>query len=163
WLRSGFEWTPLASITVKDQAYYYKAGRNWLDSETYAFDTTTSMIDRDRFAVAHQQHIYGNNLDLSADTRLFGLENRFAAYFQASSNKITFKQMDDGGFPQDSVAVVGPDPGLYGPLDYDIRNSRLDDFAAAFEDRIKLTSAFALIGGIRVDDLRLARDGINSD
>src|SRR5262249_54028991 len=89
WLRSGFAWTPLASITVKDQAYYYKAGRNWLDSETYAFDTTTSMIDRDRFAVAHQQHIYGNNLDLSADTRLFGLENRFAAYFQASSNKIT--------------------------------------------------------------------------
>jgi iron complex outermembrane receptor protein len=163
WLRSGFAWTPLNTVTVKDQVYYYKAGRSWIDSETYAFDNATSMIDRDRFAVAHNQHIYGNNLDLSWDARLLGLENRLNTYFQASSNNITFKQMDDGGFPQDSVSVVAPDPGLYGPLDYDIRNSRLDDFAAAFEDRLKLASAFALIGGIRVDDLRLARDGINSD
>ena len=163
WLRSGFEWTPLNTVTVKDQVYYYKAGRSWIDSETYAFDNAISMIDRDRFAVAHNQHIYGNNLDFSWDAQLLGLENRLNAYFQASSNKITFKQMDDGGYPQDSVNVVAPDPGLYGPLDYDIRNSRLDDFAAAFEDRLKLTSAFALIGGIRVDDLRLARDGINFD
>jgi iron complex outermembrane recepter protein len=163
WLRSGFEWTPLANVTVKDQAYYYTAKRNWLDSETYAFDNATAMIDRDRFAVSHFQHIVGNNFDASADTRVFGLENRASLYLQASSNKITFKQMDDGGFPQDSVNVVGPDPGLYGPIDFDTRNSRLDDYAAAFEDRLKLTSAFALIGGVRVDDLRLARDGINSD
>ena len=38
WLRSGFEWTPLNTVTVKDQGYYYEAKRNWIDSETYAFD-----------------------------------------------------------------------------------------------------------------------------
>ena len=38
WLRSGFEWTPLNNVTIKDQVYYYQAKRNWIDSETYAFD-----------------------------------------------------------------------------------------------------------------------------
>ncbi len=38
WLRSGVEWTPLNNVTVKDQVYYYQARRNWLDSETYAFN-----------------------------------------------------------------------------------------------------------------------------
>jgi iron complex outermembrane receptor protein len=163
WLRSGFEWTPLANVTVKDQAYFYQAKRNWIDSETYAFDNATSTIDRDRFAVSHGQHIIGNNLDFSHDSQIFGLDNRFAAQLQTSRNWITFKQMDDGGFPQDSVAVVAPDPGLYGPVDFDTRNSRLDDVAGSFEDRLKLTSALALIGGVRLEDLTLARNGINAD
>jgi iron complex outermembrane receptor protein len=167
WLRSGFEWTPLNTVTVKDQGYYYEAKRNWIDSETYAFDDgaeiAANTIDRDRFAVSHQQHVIGNNLDLSWDAQFFGLQNRFAAQLQTSRNWTTFKQMDDGGFPQDSVSVVAPDPGLYGPVDFDIRNSRLDTIAGSFEDRLKLTSAFALIGGVRLDDLTLARNGINSD
>jgi iron complex outermembrane receptor protein len=163
WLRSGFEWTPLANVTVKDQAYFYQAKRNWIDSETYAFDNATAMIDRDRFAVSHNQHIIGNNLDFTHDSQIFGLDNRFAAQLQTSRNWITFKQMDDGGFPQDSVAVVAPDPGLYGPVDFDTRNSRLDDVAGSFEDRLKLTSALALIGGVRLEDLTLARNGINAD
>jgi len=48
-------------------------------------------------------------------------------------------------------------------MDPDIRNSRLDTLAASFEDRLKLTSAFALIGGVRLEDFTLARDGINFD
>jgi iron complex outermembrane receptor protein len=163
WLRSGFEWAPLANVTVKDQAYFYQAKRNWIDSETYAFDNATAMIDRDRFAVSHNQNIIGNNLDFTHDSRIFGLDNRFAAQLQTSRNWITFKQMDDGGFPQDSVAVVAPDPGLYGPVDFDTRNSRLDDVAGSFEDRLKLTSALALIGGVRLEDLTLARNGFNAD
>jgi iron complex outermembrane receptor protein len=163
WLRSGFEWAPLANVTVKDQAYFYQAKRNWIDSETYAFDNATSMIDRDRFAVSHNQHVIGNNLDFTHDWQIFGLDNRFAAQLQTSRNWITFKQMDDGGFPQDSVAVVAPDPGLYGPVDFDTRKSRLDDVAGSFEDRLKPTSALAFIGGVRLEDLTLARNGINAD
>ena len=35
--------------------------------------------------------------------------------------------------------------------------------AGSFEDRLKITSQFALIGGVRVEDFRLARDGVNFD
>jgi iron complex outermembrane recepter protein len=163
WLRGGFEWRPLSNVTIKDQVYSYQAKRNWLDSETYAFNTTTMMIDRDRFAVFHNQSIFGNNADLTWDSLLFGMENRFAAQLQTSSNRITFKEDISEPFPDDTVSVVNPQPGVYGPLLLSTRNSKLDDIAGSFEDRLKLTPAFALIGGVRVERLTLSRDGVNAD
>ena len=106
WLRSGFEWTPLNNVTVKNQVYYYQAKRNWLDSETYAFDNATCVpIDRDRFFVTHDQHVVGNNADLFWDSQLFGMDNRFAAQLQMSSNWITFKQ--DGTIRADFPRRLG--------------------------------------------------------
>src|SRR5580704_12906650 len=175
WLRSGFEWTPLNNVTVKDQVYYYQAKRNWIDSETYAFGDADSgpncsagTICRDRFFVTHDQHVAGNNVDFLWDSRLFGMDNRFAAQFQVSGNWIKFTQADDTGnpeiYPYDAVPVVSPSQGLYGaPLFADIRNKQLTDVAAAFEDRLKITSQFALIGGVRLDDWTLKSNGINSD
>jgi iron complex outermembrane receptor protein len=163
WLRGGFEWRPLNNITIKDQVYSYRAKRNWLDSETYAFNSTTMTIDRDRFAVFHNQQILGNNADLTWDSLLFGMENRFAAQLQTSSNRITFKEDISEPFPDDTVSVVNPQPGVYGPLLLSTRNSKLNDIAGSFEDRLKLTPTFALIGGVRVERLTLSRDGVNAD
>ena len=166
WLRSGFEWAPLNNVTIKDQVYYYRAKRNWIDSETYAFDTASmTMIDRDRFFVTHNQHMMGNNADLVWDSNVFGMDNRFAAQLQVSRNWITFVEEGNPNDynPDDTVAVIDPSPGVYGLEDPNTRNSRLDDLAAAVEDRLKLTPVFAVIGGIRVDDWTLARDGINFD
>ena len=96
WVRGGFEWTPLNNITIKDQVYTWQAKANWLDSETYAFSSTSmsnpcpgslpTCIARDRFFVTHDQKLVGNNLDFTADTGFFGMENRFAAQLQASRN-----------------------------------------------------------------------------
>ena len=172
WLRGGFAWQPLSNLTIKDQVYSYQAKRNWLDSETYAFSSTMSLpcpgsqpvcIDRDRFAVFHNQNIFGNNADLTWDSLIFGMANRFAAQLQTSSNRITFKEDISEPFPDDTVSVINPQPGTYGPLQLSTRNSTLDDIAGSFEDRLKLTPAFALIGGLRVERLTLSRDGINAD
>ena len=171
WLRNGYEWTPLNNVTVKDQVYYYQARRNWLDSETYAFgdadsgpNCMPSVICRDRFFVDHNQHVIGDNADFTWDSRLFGMDNRFAAQLQLSRDWITFvEEGDPNDYPYDSVSVVDPDPGVYGPEFPDTRNKRLDDVAGAFEDRLKLTSAFALIGGVRLDDYTLASNGIDFD
>src|ERR1700746_1852756 len=43
WLRGGFEWELNEDITIKNQAYEFGAKRHWFDSETYAFNTGTSM------------------------------------------------------------------------------------------------------------------------
>ncbi|MGB7097689.1 MAG: TonB-dependent receptor, partial [Xanthobacteraceae bacterium] len=168
WLRSGFEWTPLNNVTVKDQLYYYQAQRNWLDSETYAFDDgavfAPNVIDRDRFFVTHNQHVVGNNLDFLWDTRLFGMDNRLAAQLQVSADWITFvEEGDPNDYPYDYVAVVDPVQGVYGQEFPDIRNKQLDDVALAFEDRLKITPEFALIGGVRVDDWTLSSNGSNFD
>jgi iron complex outermembrane receptor protein len=164
WLRSGFEWSPLNGVTVKDQVYYYQAQRHWIDSETYAFNLATSMIDRDRFFVTHDQVVTGNNLDLLLKSQPFGMDNSFAAQLQTSTNRIVFGQEGNpNAYPFDSVTVIDPIPGLYGPMMPNIRNSRLDTVAASFEDRLKLTPAFGLIGGVRFDDFTLTRDGVNFD
>ena len=168
WLRGGFEWAPLSNVTVKDQVYYYQAKRNWLDSETYAFDDgavfAPNVIDRDRFFVTHDQHLIGNNADFTWDSNIFGFDNRFAAQLQVSRNWITFVQEGDpNDYPYDFVSVVNPVPGVYGPEFPDTQIRRLDNIAGAFEDRLKLTSAFALIGGVRLDDYMLAASGSNFD
>jgi iron complex outermembrane receptor protein len=164
WLRGGFTWTPLSNVTVKDQYYSYQAKRSWFDSETYAFNNATSMIDRDRFFVTHNQHIIGNNADLTWDTLIFGMDNRFAAQMQVSSNWITFEQEGNPvSFPADSVSVLNPSPGVYGPEFPNTRNSRLTDVAGSFEDRLKITPVFALIGGVRVEAMTLNRFGVNFD
>ncbi len=168
WLRSGVAWTPLNNVTIKNQVYNWRAKANWIDSETYAFDDGAvfmpGVIDRDRFFVTHDQNLIGDNADLTWDSRLFGLDNRFAAQLQASKNWITFvEEGNPNDFPFDSVSVVDPTPGVYGAEFPDTRNSRLTDIAASFEDRLKLTSAFALIGGVRLEELKLDRSGSNFD
>ena len=174
WVRGGFEWTPLNNITIKDQVYTWQAKANWLDSETYAFSSTSmsnpcpdslpTCIARDRFFVTHDQKLVGNNLDFTANTGFFGMENRFAAQLQTSRNWITFVQEGNpNDFPFDTVTVIDPSPGLYGPEFADTRISRLTDIAGSFEDRLKITPAFALIGGVRLEALTLDRSGTNFD
>ncbi|TMJ52256.1 MAG: TonB-dependent receptor [Alphaproteobacteria bacterium] len=164
WVHGGFEWALANNITIKNQVYDYGARRHWYDSETYAFNLGTSTIDRDRFFVTHKQHVSGDNADLVWDSSLFGLENRFAAQMQVSRNEIQFAQEGNPNvFPADTVSVLNPDPGLYGVPQPNIRNSRLDTLAGSIEDRLRVTPMLALIGGVRVEDITLARNGINFD
>lgn len=164
WLRGGFEWNVTDDLTVKNQVYEYGAKRHWYDSETYAFNTATSLIDRDRFFVTHKQQVVGDNTDVVWNSSLFGMENRVAGQLQISRNDIQFAQEGNPNvYPADSVTVLNPDPGFYGVPEPDIRNSRLDDLALSVEDRLKITPMLALIGGIRAENLTLSRDGINFD
>jgi iron complex outermembrane receptor protein len=178
WLRTGFEWALANNVTLKNQSYYYQAKRSWLDSETYSFcglsgsstapcsnpDKPTG-IDRDRFFVGHKQNLIGNNTDLTWDSYLYGMENRLGAQLQVSRNKITFTQHTTGAFGDDglTVDVINPDRGFYGPIDFAIRNKQLDTVAASVEDRLKLTPQLALIGGVRLEHIRLESNGINAN
>jgi iron complex outermembrane receptor protein len=163
WLRTGFEWAVANNVTVKNQTYAYEAQRHWLDSETYAFNTTTgNTIDRDRFFVGHNQHLYGNNTDLKWDSNPFGMDNRFAAQFQVSRNTLTFSQFA-GGFPEDTVAVLNPDRGFFGILEPDTINKQLNIAALSFEDRLKPMPWLAFIGGVRFDHMSLDSSRVNFD
>ena len=164
WLRGGFELALNDQVTIRNQVYAYGARRHWFDSETYAFDTATSLIDRDRFFVTHKQQVVGDNMDLLWNGSVLGMENAFATRLQVTRNDIQFAQEGNpNAFPADSVTVVDPMPGLYGVPEPNIRNSHLDILAGTIEDRLKITPTLALIGGIRLEDFTLSRDGINFD
>lgn len=165
WLRGGFEWALNDDVTIRNQAYDYNAKRHWFDSETYAFDNGTSLIDRDRFFVSHQQQVVGDNTDLIWNSSFFGMQNRLATQLSVSRNEIKFTQeQNPDDYPFDSVTVVNPVQGLYSMTpEPGIRNIRLDDAAVTVEDQLKITPMFALIGGVRAENLNYSRDGINFD
>jgi iron complex outermembrane receptor protein len=169
WLRSGFEWNINNALTVKNQVYGFSAQRHWFDSETYSFDTgsvfAANTIDRDRFFVQHNQHVYGDNTDMTLNSSFFGMENRFAGSFQISRNTISFAEEENPNtYPADFVSVVNPDPGVYGAgvPQPGYRTNQLDTMTIAAEDQLKINPMFSLIGGVRFDDFQLSRDGFNT-
>jgi iron complex outermembrane recepter protein len=163
WLRGGFEWELAPGVTLKDQAYGYQAKRTFLNAEDYQFQTSTDLVQRDRFLVDHDQQLIGNIADLTWDNKIFGMDNRFAVELAASHNRIRFTEFTftASATPHDFVNLVNPAPGTFGSAGVlpptQTRVSILDTVSESFEDRLKITPTFALIGGVRIDELESYR------
>ncbi|MGY4513357.1 iron complex outermembrane receptor protein [Bradyrhizobium sp. USDA 3650] len=161
WLRSGFQWDITNNISLKSQVYGYDAHRHWFNNEITSFDQTVGnfagaqSIYRERLALDHAQRLYGNITDLTVNSNLAGIDNRFVATVTASSSQFNVSQ--DTLFSSDYVDLLNPDRGLYGPRSDEKIYTHLDTTSLAFEDRLKLTSTFALMGGIRFEDIKLDR------
>jgi iron complex outermembrane recepter protein len=82
------------------------------------------------------------------------MDNRFVATVAASSSQFNVSQ--DTLFSSDYVDL-DPDRGLYGPRSDEKIYTHLNTASLSFEDRLKLTSTFALIGSIRFEDIKLDR------
>ena len=161
WLRGGFELKLAPDLTLKSQAYGYGAERTWFNNEVEAFNSTSGLVNRERFYVAHSQRLVGNITDLIWDANVAGLDNRLVTTL--SSSYLDFVR--PGAvfpFPSDSVPLVNFDRGFYGTLTTQLQTARIDNEALAFEDRLKLTQSFALIGGLRVEHIGLDRNSLDS-
>ena len=156
WLRGGFELKLAPDLTLKSQAYGYGAERSWFNNEVEAFNSATNLVDRERFYVAHSQRLVGNITDLVWDTNIAGFDNRLVTTL--SSSYLDFVRPGAANFPGDSVSLVDPVRGFYGLLTTQQQTARIDNEALSFEDRLKLTRTFALIGGIRVEHIGLDRN-----
>jgi iron complex outermembrane receptor protein len=159
WGRTGFDLELTPDVTLKDQAYVYRAKRTFFDAEYYAFNSTTNTVDRLPFFVSHDQHLVGDIVNLTWNSSILGMQNRFAAELAASHNYIKFTESFNS--TSDSVSVVDPARGYFGPLITQTRTSVLDTVSEAFEDRLKITPTFALIGGVRIDELAATRNGMD--
>lgn len=161
WLRSGFQWDITNNISLKSQVYGYDAHRHWFNNEISSFDQTignfagAQSIYRERLALDHAQRLYGNITDLTVNSNVGGMDNRFVATVAASSNQFNVSQ--DTLFFNDYVDLLNPDRGLYGPRSDEKIYTHLDTTSLSFVDRLKLTSTFALIGGIRFENIELSR------
>ena len=160
WLRGGFELKLAPDLTLKSQAYGYGAERSWFNNEVEAFNSGTNLVDRERFYVAHSQRLVGNITDLIWDTNIAGFDNRLATTL--SSSYLDFVRPGAANFPSDSVSLVDPVRGFYGLLTTQQQTARIDNEALSFEDRLKLTRSFALVGGLRVEHIGLDRNSTDS-
>ena len=156
WLRSGFQWDITNNISLKSQVYGYDAHRHWFNNEINSFDDSgPNNVYRERLALDHAQRLYGNITDLTVNSNVGGMDNRFVATVMASSSQFNVSQ--DTLFSSDTVDLVNPDRRLYGPRSDEKIYTHLNTASLSFEDRLKLTSTFALIGGIRFEDIELSR------
>ena len=165
WPQLLLKWSPNDKLTVQNFTYYFHARRAWEDSETYAFDPITQLIDRDRFYVFHQQNLLGDEGSVSYKGQVFGLPNTVVGGFDYSH--LNFNRVR--GFPDgDSVDPFNPSPGLFGPLlqpgDLVPRDSptRWNDYAAFFEDVVDLGAPVKLVTGARYDRLELNRQNFDT-
>jgi iron complex outermembrane receptor protein len=156
WLRGGFQWDINNSVSLRSQAYGYDAHRHWSNNEINSFDDSgPNNIYRERLALDHAQRLYGNITDLTVNSNVAGMDNRFVASVAASSQQFDVSQ--DTLFFSDTVDLINPDRGLYGPRSDEKIYTHLNNVALSFEDQLKVTSTFALIGGIRFEDIELSR------
>lgn len=160
WLRGGFELKLAPDLTLKSQAYGYGAERKWFNNEIEAFDSTNNQVYRERFYVAHSQRLVGNITDLIWDTDIAGFDNRLVTTL--SSSYLDFVRPGAANFPNDYVSLVDPNRGFYGTLTTKQQTARIDNEALSFEDRLKLTRTFSLIGGLRVEHIGLDRNSTDA-
>lgn len=160
WLRGGFEWNISSTVVLREQVYAYTAQRQWLNSEVAAFNAGTGLVDRDRFYVAHGQRLAGNKTELQWDSRFGGMENRAVLAFEIS--KLDFNRPGAANFPGDAVSLVNPLRSTYGLLILQQQTALISNTVLAAEDRLKITPAFALTGGLRYEEIALDRTSINS-
>lgn len=161
WLRGGFELKLAPDLTLKSQAYGYGAERTWFNNEVEAFNAGTNLVDRERFYVAHSQRLVGNITDLIWDSNIAGFDNRLVTTL--SSSYLDFVRPGAANFPGDSVSLVNPDRGYYGLLTTQQQTARIDSEALSFEDRLKLTRSFALVGGMRIEHIGLDRNSTDKN
>ena len=168
WLRGGFEYSLTNNVTIKSQFYLYDAQRHWFNNEYNAFNDSPTPtlgaqgeIYRERLAIDHDQRLYGNITDIILNSNIAGMDNRSAVTFAANKNRFNVAQ--DTLFTSDTVSLINPIRGLYGPrLDEHIFTN-VNNISLAFEDRLKVTPTFALVGGVRGEQIELSRDRFNPD
>jgi iron complex outermembrane recepter protein len=163
WLRSGFQWDITNNVQIKSQVYAYGAKRHWFNNEINSYDDSLpgNQVYRERLSVDHDQKLYGNVTDLTVNSNIFGMDNRLVTTVAASS--LQFNVVQDDAFTNDFVNLVNPDRGLYGLQTTKPFFTHVDNVSLASEDRLKVTSNFSLIGGIRFEEIKLARTAYDVD
>jgi iron complex outermembrane recepter protein len=154
-LRGGFEWNLGGGFTLRDQVYYYSAKREWFNNEISAFNSGSGLVDRERFYVAHDQSLIGNKAELQWNTKLAGMDNRLAAALDYSA--LNFDRPGAANFPGDAVPLVNPPRGAYGLLTTRKQTADIRNIALSIEDRLKITPALTLIGGVRHESIDIDR------
>jgi iron complex outermembrane recepter protein len=170
WLRGGFQWDINSNVSLKSQVYGYDAQRHWFNNEINSFNDSATPalgaqgeIYRERLALDHAQRLYGNITDLTINSNIGGMENRFVTTVAASSLQFNVSQDTVGpnGDNADSVSLVDPNRGLYGARSDEHIYTHLNKTSLSFEDRLKITSNFTLIGGIRAEEIELSRTRVS--
>ncbi len=169
-LRGDVTWDLTDRISLTNIVYGYDAQRNWRNAEGYVYCTTvvdvcTTPGDIQRyygyFIIRHDQQIVGDRLTLAANGTLGGRENKALLGVEASTLDFTRTRGFRISVPPaagDSVNLLSPVPGVYGPEEIrGISPTGIDSWGVFLEDALKVAPRVSLVGALRYDGLDLER------
>jgi iron complex outermembrane recepter protein len=167
WGRTGFDLEITPDLLLKEQVYLYKAQRTFFDDEFFSFNpaataaTGQGMVNRNPFFVSHDQTLIGDVTNLTWNSSFFGMPNKLAAEVAASRNYLRFSQQANFTSTTNTVSLVDPSRGFFGPLVTQEFTTQLDWVSESLEERLKVAPTIALIGGVRVDELKITNNGFD--
>lgn len=158
--RLNVTWQIADGLTLTNDTYYLTSDRHWRNAEAYAYVAATGLITRSDFLeIYHDQIQRGNRTNLAVSHSLFGLQNDFSIGFDV--NSVRFQGPNNSPY----AGSDGIDPGNFVPgqfaspsptrLSYRAETQQYSIFA---ENRLKVTERWALVGGLRYDDMQVDRD-----
>lgn len=160
WPKLAVTWSPSDALTLSNTAYYFHADRQWINAENYAYNPGTGRVDRDRFFVFHRQDLAGDQGTATLRHNLAGMANKLVVGFDYSHLDFVRSR----GFPDgDSVDLLKPARGSFGPLDKRVSPTRWDQIAVFAEDALDLAPRLKLVTGLRAERLYLTRENFNLD
>lgn len=174
-LRADFSWDVNDRVTLSNTLYGFDAERSWKNAEGYVYctaivDVCTTIGEIQRyygyFRIDHDQRLVGDRLTMNVNGSIGGRENRALLGFEAST--LDFERTR--GFrirvppaPGDSVDLLNPVPGVYGPEEIrGISPTGIDSWALFAEDSLAVTDRLRLAAALRYDGLDLDRRNLDS-
>ena len=159
WAKLKTNWQPTDTIQIRNQGYYYWAGRDWQNAETYQFNVGTQLIDRDRFFVQHDQYILGDRLELQVNEPILDHKNRLVVGVDFSHLHLNRPSFFSSGDSVDPLAIPS---GSFGPIVSAEQRSTITTTAIFAENQFSVTDSLKLVGGMRFDHIDLNRKLFNN-
>jgi iron complex outermembrane receptor protein len=153
-LRGRAQWQVNDWLTVRNEAYRFKADRHWKNIEGYRYQPATGTVDRfDYLEIGHDLVQTGNRLESSIDAGA----HKLVLGWEVSRAKFSYEgnspYRGDPAISAPSVPAFGFDRGIWASLDPTLNVFRTKATTHDFyvEDAWTLGDRWVLLGGLRRD------------
>lgn len=157
--RTKLEWDVNPDVAFKNEAFWFKSDREWRNAEQFRFNPTTGLVRRGTFlAITHDQEQYGNRMELSTKTNLFGFENKTVVGWEIFKINF-FHQSNAGNTAFDFVPATNFNPGTFLSTTQLLPNYDTETNQRAFflENALKVNDKLSILVGLRQENIDVFR------
>ncbi len=160
WLRADLAWSVSARSALTASVYQFDADRSWRNAESYSYNATTGLVERDRLLVDHDRDLTGMRAGWLHHGDIGGHLNHFSINVEYSDNDFARTVGFDIDNPEpfvDAVDLYEPQPGVFGEVDLRPDSLRNQITAIVLEDALDLTDSLRLDIAARFEQAELDR------
>lgn len=157
WTQAKLQWQPSAHARLRTGFQLLNTDRHWRNAENYSIDGA-NVLRETYIEILHDQRQYGSRSDGMFVGEVAGRPNTLNVGFDY--NFVRFEHVNNSPYGGSStVSLRNPVPGLFLNLAGTLPKYRTGTHRVAgfVEDRLALTPALSLVGGVRVDRYAVER------